>query len=346
MGHWALNQLKNGTSSTDFNDYVESGFYELFGSSTAPMSNAPISSSNTSNSSGNWYLQVLRRDSSYITQVAYSVRTDTAIAIRSYNNGTWGNWRLINEWGGNLMMAPPKARGNSSTTAYTRYYKIATCQINNKWQDCYARMEFFDYNHVNVNERGCGIDICARVTVDTGVITIDGSLLYGDDSYLNKIYAVYTPTGTTYPKTVDLYLFCNNLKYQEIAVKIFYTRSRTGENIFTWDYSDSNSYIEELPEGSTAVLLSDVITRTTLAADALTLNGVAASNYARLASPAFTGTPTAPTPSTSDDSTKIATTAWVHNQNYLTTIPSASQAVLGGVKVYTDSSGYRCIDTE
>lgn len=76
------------------------------------------------------------------------------------------------------------------------------------------------------------------------------------------------------------------------------------------------------------------------------LGGVVASKYARLASPAFTGTPTAPTPSTSDDSTKIATTAWVHNQNYLTTIPSASQTVLGGVKVYTDSSGYLCIDTE
>ena len=76
------------------------------------------------------------------------------------------------------------------------------------------------------------------------------------------------------------------------------------------------------------------------------LGGVVASKYARLASPAFTGTPTAPTPSTSDDSTKIATTAWVHNQNYLTTIPSASQTVLGGVKVYTDSGGYLCIDTE
>ena len=43
---------------------------------------------------------------------------------------------------------------------------------------------------------------------------------------------------------------------------------------------------------------------------------------------------------------RMATTEWVEGQNYLTTIPSASQAVLGGVKVYTDSSGYLCIDTE
>lgn len=38
---------------------------------------------------------------------------------------------------------------------------------------------------------------------------------------------------------------------------------------------------------------------------------VKSQNYAPLASPAFTGTPTAPTPANADNSTKIATTAWV-----------------------------------
>lgn len=36
--------------------------------------------------------------------------------------------------------------------------------------------------------------------------------------------------------------------------------------------------------------------------------------FATIASPAFTGTPTAPTPATSDDSTNIATTAYVNNK--------------------------------
>ena len=40
--------------------------------------------------------------------------------------------------------------------------------------------------------------------------------------------------------------------------------------------------------------------------------------YARLDSPAFAGTPTAPTPSTGDNSTKLATTAYVKAQGYLT----------------------------
>lgn len=41
------------------------------------------------------------------------------------------------------------------------------------------------------------------------------------------------------------------------------------------------------------------------------LGGIAAASYAQLASPALTGTPTAPTPTNGDISTKIATTAFV-----------------------------------
>ena len=42
---------------------------------------------------------------------------------------------------------------------------------------------------------------------------------------------------------------------------------------------------------------------------------------APLASPTFTGTPAAPTPGTADNSTKIATTAYVQAQGYLTAAP-------------------------
>jgi hypothetical protein len=41
---------------------------------------------------------------------------------------------------------------------------------------------------------------------------------------------------------------------------------------------------------------------------------------APLASPTFTGTPAAPTPATADNTTKIATTAYVQNQGYATTV--------------------------
>lgn len=51
------------------------------------------------------------------------------------------------------------------------------------------------------------------------------------------------------------------------------------------------------------------------------------SGYAPIASPAFTGTPTAPTPTSGDDSTKIATTAYVQDEldNY---IPSSDIAII------------------
>ena len=48
--------------------------------------------------------------------------------------------------------------------------------------------------------------------------------------------------------------------------------------------------------------------------DAYKLNGQLGSYYAPLASPALTGTPTAPTPTATDRSTKIATTAFVQEQ--------------------------------
>jgi len=61
--------------------------------------------------------------------------------------------------------------------------------------------------------------------------------------------------------------------------------------------------------------------------------------YAPKASPAFTGTPTAPTPATADDSTTLATTAHVHAVaaaaagGVAYTLPAASDTVRGGVTV-------------
>ena len=50
----------------------------------------------------------------------------------------------------------------------------------------------------------------------------------------------------------------------------------------------------------------------------------AAATYAPLASPALTGTPTAPTPAAGDNSTKIATTAFVTSTCMWTTFPTTS----------------------
>jgi hypothetical protein len=62
------------------------------------------------------------------------------------------------------------------------------------------------------------------------------------------------------------------------------------------------------------------------ALDAKLSTSTAASTYAPLASPALTGNPTAPTPSTGDNDTSIATTAFVKAQGYLTSAPVTSVA--------------------
>ena len=54
----------------------------------------------------------------------------------------------------------------------------------------------------------------------------------------------------------------------------------------------------------------------------------------------------APKPQASADNNEIATTSWVVDKGYLTSVPTASQTVVGGAKMYVDSDGYFCIDTE
>lgn len=98
MGHWALNKTKDGTKQKDFNNYTEAGFYELFAGSDDSWSNFPISNDNPSSINGNWFLLVLKRSDDYITQIAVSVRGDTAIAIRNCSGGTWGSWRIISQY--------------------------------------------------------------------------------------------------------------------------------------------------------------------------------------------------------------------------------------------------------
>lgn len=98
-GQAEVNTLKDGTTSLDFNDYIEEGKYELQGNADSSVVNFPTSSLNSSATNCDWYLVVYRRASSYVTQVAYSVRADNAISIRSRDNGEWREWRLLFEDG-------------------------------------------------------------------------------------------------------------------------------------------------------------------------------------------------------------------------------------------------------
>ena len=89
--------------------------------------------------------------------------------------------------------------------------------------------------------------------------------------------------------------------------------------------------------GSAAVLNVGTTPGTVAAGDDSRIAGAlsaatAASTYAPLASPALAGTPTAPTPAATDNSTKLATTAYVRAQGYLTACPTASSGTAGCVQ--------------
>lgn len=66
------------------------------------------------------------------------------------------------------------------------------------------------------------------------------------------------------------------------------------------------------------------------------------STYAPKASPSFSGTPTAPNPSSSANGQQIATTKWVRDLlgNVSTSIPAATSTALGGIKADTADDSY------
>ncbi len=93
------NTLLDGSKSLDFNDYIRSGRYELHGYAQNPLVNFPVSASNPSAENADWYLDVYVRGASYLLQIARSVRSDGAVAMRGLYNGSWSEWQTQTESG-------------------------------------------------------------------------------------------------------------------------------------------------------------------------------------------------------------------------------------------------------
>lgn len=179
--------------------------------------------------------------------------------------------------------------------------------------------------------------VSGNLTIDSagGTVTIDDNLIVSGDLTVN---------GTT--TTIDTTTLLVEDKNIELAVVATPTDSTadgggitlrgTTNKTFNWiDATDSWTSSEniELASGkvfringnqvlSADTLGSGVISSSLTSVGTITTGtwqgSVISATYvdtaiARLASPAFTGVPTAPTPPTSSDDTTIATTAWVNN---------------------------------
>ena len=109
------------------------------------------------------------------------------------------------------------------------------------------------------------------------------------------------------------------------AASTYLTQSNAASTYQT--IAGMSSYLTTASAASTYQTISGMSSYLTTASAASTYFTIAnAANKADLASPVFTGNPTAPTPATADNDTSIATTAFVKAQGYLTSAPVTSVA--------------------
>ena len=111
-----------------------------------------------------------------------------------------------------------------------------------------------------------------------------------------------------------------------------------GDQVFVYKLTSNGTWSVTTREAMAEIRAGGDLTETysgnvlTISADIPDVSG-----FAPLASPTFTGTVIAPTPTAGDSSTKVATTAFVQNavSGAAYTLPIASASVLGGIKVGT-----------
>jgi hypothetical protein len=91
--------------------------------------------------------------------------------------------------------------------------------------------------------------------------------------------------------------------------------SVTGNKLFYQVSTFVTAFANMLAAKNYSVSDSNLATLQTALANVMTLADMSA--YAPIASPALTGSPSAPTPSSADNSTRLATTAWVTTNFYV-----------------------------
>ena len=106
---------------TDFNDLIDSGLYVIRGNSSFPTTNAPPEFNNADNVC---YVLVMKYTSTFIKQIALSVRESNNIYVRTRNNNGWNPWSSLittngtnNETGTFTLIA-------SESSGSTKYHTI------------------------------------------------------------------------------------------------------------------------------------------------------------------------------------------------------------------------------
>lgn len=174
-----------------------------------------------------------------------------------------------------------------------------------------------------VYKAGTGVNISSDNTISVTMIDQeDSASVEPADSTTAGIMKLYSEAGTNDDGTMTQESITDELSNKAPTNSPTFTGTPTAP---TPNSSDAGS--DRL--ATTAYVLSILKNNPGIIDDILTqLNA-----KAPLASPAFTGTPTAPTPSSSDSSTKLATTAFVKAQGYATTTALNNKMDKGSLEI-------------
>lgn len=122
--------------------------------------------------------------------------------------------------------------------------------------------------------------------------------------YIKSENFAYVINGTS----IDLYVYCLSNRDYQIAVLDELIGVAIDKNTYV-TFSNVGTGSSTAPEGAVYAVVRNNASTAESDGD----GNVISKTYAPIASPKFTGTPTAPTPPAGDNSTRIATTGWVQS---------------------------------
>ena len=200
------------------------------------------------------------------------------------------------------------------------------------------------------NLSGLGNTATARMNLGLGTMATETAANYFLGSYIVSTYApLASPALTGTPTAPTAAVDTNTTQIASTAYVIGqgYLKSSTASSTYLTQANAASTY-------QTQAGMSSYLTTSAAASTYQTISGMssylttsaASSTYAPLASPALTGTPTAPTAAVDTNTTQVATTAYVIGQGYLksatassTYAPLASPALTGTPTAPTASAG-------
>jgi hypothetical protein len=268
---------------------------------------------------------------------------------QSYNVGSFSNTGS----GSGLRPATVYAAGNSISGSGFELGKFA----NESYELCNDVSTGTVINGLAIlSSAGCAIKPSSALTGGaigvvianagtSGIATLakDGSVYCSFDSTSTTIGDYVVPSNTA-----GAYYLCHDAGATrpagtQILGRVLQTSAGSTTVQMFLDMPGSN--LSPAPASGTGSCTNQVVTGVNASAAPTCTTVTSAyvdSSIAPMASPSFTGTPTAPTPTNGDSSTKIATTAWVNAQGYGTgsgNVSGPSSSGSGNVATFNGTNG-------